>query len=131
MCIRDSNQAVDVYRYFGQYGQAGVAAIFHNLGDMLGGQAGGIDRDLWIGKLDQARTFLEGYWERYQEWVDPPHLLDGNDIQREFQLPPGPQIGSLLEMLREEQVRSGLNTKEEGLKYLKNHLSLAERRVDE
>ena len=126
-----ANQAVNVYRFFAQYDQAGVAAIFHNLGDVLGAQAGGIDRNQWLERLDLARTFLEGYWERYQEWVDPPQLLDGNDIQREFQLPPGPQIGSLLELLREEQVRSGMNTREEGLKFLKNHLSHAERRVDE
>lgn len=123
--------AVKVYRFFGEYGHAGLAAIFSNLVDLLSAPANEIDRNQGIEKLDQARSFLEGYWERYEEWVDPPHLLDGNDLQSEFQLTPGPRIGSLLELLREEQVRRGMRVREEGLEFLKEHLSLSERRGDE
>jgi hypothetical protein len=53
--------------------------------------------------------------------VDPPALLNGNQIQKEFHLPPGPKIGYLLETLRVEQVRSGLKSREDGLEFLKKH----------
>lgn len=120
-----TNQAVDVHRFFTKYGRAGVVAIFLTLGEILDVRSGGKDQDHWIEQLEQARFFLEGYWERYQEWVDPPSLLDGNDIQVELGIPPGPEIGLLLELLREEQVRSGLSTKEKGLEFLKTQLPLS------
>ncbi len=125
---KEVNEAVDVYRYFNHYGQAGVAAVFIGLGEIMNDQTGDQGQDHWIDHLDQARFFLEGYWERHSEWVDPPLLVDGNDIQRELRIAPGPEIGSLLELLREEQVRSGLTLKSEGLAFLKQHLALSDRR---
>lgn len=116
------HQAVDVFRFFNRFGSAGVAAIFLNLAEGLDDQSVKNDQDRWIKGLDKARFFLEGYWERYQEWVDPPAVLDGHDLQRELNIPPGPEIGSLLDLLREEQVRSGLKTKEDGLAFLKKQL---------
>ncbi|RLD01948.1 MAG: hypothetical protein DRI46_02100 [Chloroflexi bacterium] len=121
-------QPVEVYRFFNRFGQAGVAAIFLGLGEALDNQQEEESRQSWIESLDKARYFLEGYWEHHLEWVDPPVLLDGYDIQQEFHIAPGPRIGSLLELLREEQVRSGLKSREEGLEFLKNQLSLSDGR---
>ena len=115
------NQPVEVYRYFNQYGLSGVASIFLVLVEDLNNWNGEDGQKRWIEHLDLARFFLDGYWERHQNWIEPPILLDGNEIQKEFQLPPGPMIGRLLELLQEEQVRSGLSSKEEGVKFLKNH----------
>lgn len=123
---KDAHQAVDVYHFFSRFGPAGIAAIFLGLGEVLNDRTSENDQNLWIEHLDQARFFLEGYWERYQEWVDPPTLLDGNDIQQELKIPPGPEIGSLLDLLREEQVRSGMNSREEGLDFLKNQLPVSD-----
>lgn len=118
-------QPVEVYRLFNHFGQAGVGAIFLCLGEALEDQRGEHGQDRWIEHLDRARYFLEGYWERRREWVDPPALLTGDDIQRELGLPPGPRIGSLLELLREEQVRTGIKTREEGLAYLRDQSVLS------
>lgn len=118
-----ANQPVDVYRFFTQFGQAGLAGIFIDLGENLDKGPGDGKRESWVERLDSARYFLEGYWERFEEWVDPPGLLNGDDIQEHFKLPPGPEIGSLLNSLCEEQVRSGLKTRQEGLAYLQAILS--------
>ena len=122
------DQPVEVYRFFRTFGQSGVAAIFLGLGEVLDDQRGEVGQDRWITQLELARFYLEGYWERHQEWVDPPVLLDGDEIQKEFKIPPGPEIGSLLEILREEQVRSGLISRQEGLEFLKDHLGLSDGR---
>jgi tRNA nucleotidyltransferase/poly(A) polymerase len=122
----NADQPISVYHFFSQYDQAGIAAIFLFLADQIEDQLGENKQDRWIEYLDQARIFLEGYWDRYEEWVDPPPLLDGDEIQQELDIPPGPQIGSLLELLREEQVRSGLHLKEEGLLFLKEQLPLSD-----
>jgi poly(A) polymerase len=120
------NQPVEVYCYFNRYGLSGIAGIFLALGELVDDWQGENGQDRWIEQLDLARFFLEGYWERHQEWVDPPVLLDGNQIQKEFQLSPGPKIGYLIEILREEQVRSGINSREEGLKFLEDHSQLTD-----
>lgn len=122
-------QPVEVFRFFNRFGQAGVAAIFLALGQALDNTQGEASQESWIERLQKARYFLEGFWERQLEWVDPPVLLDGYDIQQEFQIAPGPEIGSLLELLREEQVRSGLNSREQGLEFLKDQLPLSDGRA--
>jgi hypothetical protein len=113
----ETPRPLDVYRYFRSWQQAGVAGIFFGLAQKYGSQ--GPARETWISRLESARTLLEGYWERNQEWVSPKPLLDGNQILEEFQLQPGPWIGELLEALREEQVRSGLASVESGLEFLR------------
>ena len=128
LTIPQADQALNVYRFFGQFGQAGVAAIFLCLAEELDDRLGDQEQNRWIEHLDQARFFLEGYWERYQEWVDPPPVLDGNDLQRELGIQAGPEIGHLLELLREEQVGSGLRTKQEGIDFLKEYLSFQDGR---
>lgn len=115
-------QPVDVFRYFDQFGQAGVAGIFVDLGDLLDVQPREGGREKWIQTLEKARYYLEGYWERNQEWVDPPSLLNGDDLQDQFHLQPGPEIGALLFSLREEQVRGGIKTRQEGLAFLKKRV---------
>ncbi|MCK4490225.1 MAG: hypothetical protein KAU23_08205, partial [Anaerolineales bacterium] len=69
-------------------------------------------------QLDTARHLLEGWWEKRKQWVDPPGLLDGNDLQENLDLDPGPEIGILLEQLREAQVRGEVHTRDEALDYL-------------
>ena len=74
----------------------------------------------WQHQLEVARNLLEGWWEKRSEWIYPPGLLDGDDLQKELCMEPGPEIGKTLETLREAQVRFGLNSKQEALDYIKN-----------
>ena len=42
-------------------------------------------------------------------------LVDGHLLMHHFQLPPGRQVGTLLEQLREAQAAGEITTREEGL----------------
>jgi poly(A) polymerase len=105
------------YRYFRDVGKAGVEGIFISLAHFLG-NASGEDRALWTQRLDTARALQEGWWEKHDQWVEPPVLLDGNDLQRELNLEPGPLLGKLLEQLREAQVSRGIQSTEQALDFL-------------
>lgn len=114
-------QPLDIYRYYRRRGRPALLGVFLGLAGGFGKQ--GLDRDQWIILLETARALLEGYWEYYDQWVDPPALVDGNQILQEFKLQPGPLIGELLEVLKEEQVLKELESTESALVFLKNKLA--------
>jgi len=110
---------IEVYRYFREFGEAGVEGVFLALALFLVGEEKTSLQSSWPDQLDTARYLLEGWWEKREQWVDPPGLLNGNDLQENLGLDPGPEIGILLEQLREAQVRDGIQTRDEALDYLK------------
>jgi hypothetical protein len=76
-----------------------------------------LPQDTLTHHLEVVRKLLEGYWERNEEMVRPPALLDGNDLLHEFKLKPGPKIGELLEAIREAQVDGKVKTKGDALEF--------------
>jgi hypothetical protein len=66
---------------------------------------------------------LEDYWQHQAERVDPPALIDGHDLMGQFHLQPGPQIGELIEAVREAQVSGQVRTREEALALIRTVLA--------
>jgi len=112
-----------IYRFFRDGGQAGVDLILLALADVRGTRANDLTIEVWNSYLDIARILLENYWERPEEVVTPPRLLDGNDLMKELSLFPGPQIGALLEAIRENQAAGKIETKEQALAFAREELS--------
>jgi hypothetical protein len=79
--------------------------------------------ETWNAYLDVARILLENYWERPQEVVAPPRLLDGNELMTEFELKPGPLVGQLLEIIRENQAAGNIENREQALAYAREELA--------
>jgi hypothetical protein len=106
-----------IYRFFRDTGPAGVEVCLHALADTLATYGPGLPQDLWARQLDVARSLLEAWWERPEESVAPPALLDGHAIMSALNLPPGPQIGRLLEALREAQATGLVQTRAQALEF--------------
>jgi len=104
-----------VYRFFRDTEQAGVDLLIHALADHLATYAPGAGDDAWSHLLPLVVRMLGDYWDRPAERVTPPALLDGHDLLDKFGLKPGPQIGELLEAVREAQVSGQVRTREEAL----------------
>ena len=111
---------IEIYRFFRDYYEAGVEGIFLALANHLIIEDKLIQESDWEDQLEVARSLLKGWWEKRSEWIDPPGLLDGDDLQEELCMEPGPEIGKSLEELREAQIRFGLETKQDALEYIKN-----------
>ncbi|MBI3167613.1 MAG: hypothetical protein HYZ22_03990, partial [Chloroflexi bacterium] len=77
----------------------------------------------WTAYLDIARILLENYWERPQEVVNPPRLLDGNELMKELKLKPGKIVGQLLEGIRENQAAGKINDREGALAFAREELA--------
>ncbi len=116
-------EPLDIYRYYREYDIAGVAGVFLSLASRSVSLSSKDQQEDWIQKLEISRGILEGWWEKADQWVNPPVLFSGFDIQSEFGLTPGPRIGELLESVREAQVSEGYTTREEAQAFLSELLA--------
>jgi hypothetical protein len=116
-----------IYRFFRATGEAGIDICLLSLADMLATYGTTLPRDTWMRQLDVTRTLLEAWWDHPQQSVAPPVLVTGNDLLEAFCLAPGPQIGTLLEAVREAQAAGLVSEREQALELVRRQL---ERTVD-
>ena len=112
-----------VYRFFRDTGDAGVEVLLHALADNRATYAPDAKDEQWPRLVDLVSRMLGDYWERQAQRVAPVPLIGGSDLLREFDLQPGPQIGELLEAVREAQVSGEVHTREEAMALVRDRLS--------
>lgn len=104
-----------MYRFFRDLREAAVDVILLSLADLRGTYEHTLPEATWKAALDVSRLLLENYWERPEEIVKPPSLLNGHEVMEAFALSPSPQVGQLLEAIREGQAVGEVKTKEDAL----------------
>ena len=112
-----------IYRYFRDAGEAGVDLVLLGLADLRGTHGHTLTQETWIAALDIARILLENYWERPEQTVAPPRLLDGHELMKELNLHPGRVIGQLLEAIREAQAIGRIETREQAIHFAREYLN--------
>jgi tRNA nucleotidyltransferase/poly(A) polymerase/pimeloyl-ACP methyl ester carboxylesterase len=106
-----------IYRFFRDSDGAGIDLILFALADLRGTYASDLTIETWTAYLDVARILLENYWEKPEEIIAPPRLVDGRDLMKELNLQPGRVIGHLLEAIREHQAAGRVETREQALAF--------------
>jgi tRNA nucleotidyltransferase/poly(A) polymerase len=106
-----------IYRFFRDGGEAGIDLILLALADIRGMYGATLTAEIWKDYLDISHTLLENYWERPEEVVSPPRLLDGHELMKELNLPSGPIVGQLLEAIRENQAEGKIKDREQALAF--------------
>ncbi|MBN1440134.1 MAG: CCA tRNA nucleotidyltransferase [Anaerolineales bacterium] len=104
-----------VFRFFRGTGPCGISVCLLFLADVLASHPAEDSPEPWPSAVETVHSLLEGYFERPEEIVHPAPLLSGDDLMREFDLRPGPQIGELLDALREAQAAGEVGSREEAL----------------
>jgi tRNA nucleotidyltransferase/poly(A) polymerase len=104
-----------IYRFFRAAGEGGVDLVLLGLADLRGTRAHTLTQETWTAALEIARILLENYWEKPQETIAPPRLVNGLDVMQEYQLTAGPIVGQLLEAIREAQATGKVSTRKEAL----------------
>jgi tRNA nucleotidyltransferase/poly(A) polymerase len=115
-----------VFRFFRATGPSGVAVCLFFLADTLGTYGPELDPEIWQSAVSTAYSLLEGYLERADEMIRPTPLLTGDDLIRRFGLVPGPQIGELLDALREAQAAGEVHSMEEAVALVERGLGRRE-----
>lgn len=106
---------LQAYRYFKHTGFAGVAAILCFIASFLAAFDGPPALGELTVLLESARELLQRYFMQ-QELLSPTLPVSGDDVMAELKLNPGPEIGRILELLREGMVAGRVNSKENALK---------------
>ncbi len=112
-----------IYRFFRDAGAAGVDTCLLSLADLRATREQTLTQETWLAALDVCRIFLENYFEKPEETVSPPPLVNGNDVILAYGLEPGPLIGQVLEAIREAHATGKVSNREEALAFGKRWLA--------
>jgi poly(A) polymerase len=110
-----------VYRFFRDTGEAGIDTLFLSLADHLATVGPRVNLDEFRRHVALIAYMLR---QRFQvpEVISPTKLVDGDDLMAEFDLPAGPRLGELLELVREAQAAGEVATKEEAIALARREL---------
>jgi poly(A) polymerase len=110
-----------IYRFFRDTGEAGIDTLFLSLADHIGTEGPRVTLDGWrphVALVDHVlRTRL-----REEEVISPPKLVDGDDLMAELGLSPGPELGAVLEAVREAQAAGEVSSREEAVALARRYL---------
>lgn len=112
-----------IYRFFRDTGSYGIDVILLTLADLRATGEQSLSQQVWSTALDVCRTLLEAWCDKAEELVRPPQLLNGNDLMSALGLPPGREIGQLLELIRENQAAGEITTRDEALAFARDWLN--------
>jgi poly(A) polymerase len=111
-----------IHRFFRDTGELGLDICLLTMSDLLATYEGTLTEAQFEKELDVVLRLLEGWFIKKNTVVVPPRVLDGNDIQEIFDLPPGPLIKEILNTLHEAQAVNQVQTRDEAIEFVKRFL---------
>ena len=115
-----------IYRYFRDVGDAAIDTLYLNMADYLAARGPKLTEPDWADYCETIDHVLqEGLERKAPESL--PKLIDGHDIMKDFSLEPGPEVGRLLDLVREAIAGGDVKTREEALDLVMSSLRLGER----
>lgn len=69
--------------------------------------------------IDGLLSLLEGYLKEKNKLAPLPKLLDGKEIMEILDIPASPELGNIIEQLKEAQLNGDVNTKDEAVEFIK------------
>jgi len=112
-----------IYRYWKSTGAAGVDILLLHLAQYLARVEFDLDQDEWLRQVEITQTLLDAYYTQRDRFVEPPTLINGDDLMKQLGLSSGRKIGELLEIIREAQVNGEVASAEEALRVARAHLN--------
>ena len=100
-----------IYRFYRDTGEAGAGIALLALADTMAVWGRGLTQSRWRALLTGTSALFKAYFEKSAEIVTPPPLLNGRDLIA-MGLQPGPQMGRILDALREAQAAGEIATRD-------------------
>jgi len=106
-----------IYRYFRDTAEAGTDILFLSLADHLAARGPGLIPANWQEHASLV-DYVIGKQGEKENIVRPAKLVDGYDIINIFGTRPGPEVGEMLETVREAQASGEVTTREQALSFI-------------
>jgi len=115
-----------LYRYYRSTQAAGIGIGLLSLADLLGKHVPPVPEAAWSKRVATVHALFETWFEKRDQQVNPPLLLNGDAVMELLGLPSGPAVGRLLEELREAQASGDVRTIAEAEALLRQQLRAME-----
>jgi len=102
-----------IYRFFHRTGEAGIDVVLLSLADRLGMYVPPVPQEVWERRVELGRALLEARFDG--GWLEPPRLMRGDELAAILGVEHGPQLGRLLEAIREAQAVGEVQTPEQAV----------------
>jgi tRNA nucleotidyltransferase/poly(A) polymerase len=106
-----------IYRFYRDLGDAAPAVLLLSLADAASARGPEMTREGWIQHVGYMNSLLVRSKEE-EGIVSPPRILTGRDIISELNVTEGPEIGRLLELLREAQAAGEVTDRADALAFV-------------
>lgn len=110
-----------IYRFFRDTGESYIDLLFLCLADHMATRGPELDMEQWHEHTEITKYVLNAHREK-ETLSAPPKLLDGHDLIKEFGMQPGPEIGKVLEAMREAQAAGEISKQQEAIDFVKRFL---------
>ena len=110
-----------IYRYYRAAGDAAIDTLYLNMADYLAARGPDLVSRDWESHCQVIGHILcEGLAPAAGDHA--PRLIDGDVIMSSFSLPPGPEVGRLVELVREAQSSGEISTRQEAIELVESSL---------
>ena len=104
-----------IYRYYRSLGLDGIDLVFLSLADLRATYEHTLTQQKWRNALDVSEQLLDAWYNRKEQVISPPVLVNGHTLMKELGLQPGKILGKLIESVREDQAAGKIKTLDEAL----------------
>lgn len=111
-----------LYRYHRKTSPVGVEACLLAVADELAKRGVDLQPDDWMQFINRVVELVNAYYRQHDEVVAPPALVSGHALMETLDLREGPQLGKLLESIREAQAVGEVTTADEALAFARRWL---------
>lgn len=109
-----------VYRFFRAVESTGPSVILLSLADLRARYVPPLPADVWDRRMGIAGRLLQAWFEEREGVVSPVPLLSGDQIMKIRALGPGPEVGRVIEALREAQAAGDVTTQDEAEAFVRD-----------
>jgi len=118
----EDTEPLSIYQFWRKLNEAGVDVCLLTLANYLATHGSYLKQKDWLMLVDRVRVLLDAWYDKREQLVSPPVLVDGNRLMEALQLKPGPILGELLEQIRMAQVTDQVHTDVEALAFAETYL---------
>ena len=102
-----------LYRFKRDLGEAAIGAVWLSMADFLAAKGPMLDPNEWRRRVSHCSLVVESILAEPVDDTAPPQLVNGHMLMEALGVGPGPQIGQILEAVREALAADEVSTPEE------------------